>query len=286
MATEKIGRMYSPLKLAGNYLYYYLTAGNGKGHGIHSPFVFDFVTNVLNDHRAFPEYAPVETLRKRLRRDTTLLKIEDMGAGSISGAKAGRGEAFAGETVSTRSIREITRYSAKPPRLGQLLFRVARHYHPSTILELGTSLGLSTAYLAAGAPGAQLYTIEGASTLAAAAGENLRSLGMEARIVTGNFDDELRPLLGRIEPVDLAFIDGNHRYEPTLHYFEAIFRHSSSSAVLIFDDIHWSTEMERAWAEIRRIIARIYDDRPVFCRFCVHKRRIQRRNKTLRFGFE
>lgn len=240
MATEKIGPMYSPLRLAGNYLYYFLTAASGKGHGIHSPFVFDLVTAVLNDRRPYPEYGPVETLHGRLRSDTSLMKIEDMGAGSASGAD------------STRSIRDIVRYSAKPSRLGRLLFRIARHYRPSTILELGTSLGLSTIRLAAGAPGARVYTMEGAAALAAAAGENLRSLGLDARIVIGNFDDELAPLLGGIGSVDLAFIDGNHRYEPTMRYFEAVFRHASSSAVLIFDDIHWSAEMEKAWEAIRK----------------------------------
>jgi len=231
---------YSPLQLAGNYLRYYVTAANGRGHGIHSPFVFDFVTRVLNDRRRYSEYEPIEALRKRFLRDTTLLDIEDMGAGSSSGAS------------SRRTVAGIARKSAKPPRLGRVLFRIARHYSPGAILELGTSLGLSTAYLAAGAPQAQAYTIEGSAALAAAARENLRSLGCEARIITGNFDTELGPLLQRIPPVDLVFIDGNHRYEPTLRYFEAIFPHASRSSVLIFDDIHWSRDMERAWAAIKK----------------------------------
>jgi len=232
--------MYSRLRIGQKYLYYYFTAANGKGHGIHSPFVFDFVTCVLNDRRRYSEYEPIEALRKRFLRDTTLLDIEDMGAGSSTGAS------------SRRTVAGIARKSAKPPRLGRVLFRIARHYSPGAILELGTSLGLSTAYLAAGAPQAQAYTIEGSAALAAAARENLRSLGCEARIITGNFDTELGPLLQRIPPVDLVFIDGNHRYEPTLRYFEAIFPHASRSSVLIFDDIHWSRDMERAWAAIKK----------------------------------
>jgi hypothetical protein len=60
------------------------------------------------------------------------------------------------------------------------------------------------------------------------------------------------PLLSRIPPVELAFVDGNHRREPTLRYFDVLLRHSSRSAALIFDDIHWSEEMESAWAEIKR----------------------------------
>lgn len=239
MGTEKISLMYSPLRLAGKYLHYVLTAANGKGHGIHSPFVFDFVTHVLNDRRTYAEYAQIEALREFLGKDDRVLPVEDLGAGSVSGA---------GEH---RKVMDIARHSAKPRRLGRLLFRVARHYRPATMVELGTSLGLSSAYLAAGAKDARLYTIEGSSALATAAGDNLRSLGLDARIVTGNFDDELGSLLQRVGRVDLAFIDGNHRYEPTLRYFEDLFKHASPCSALLFDDIHWSGEMERAWEEIR-----------------------------------
>jgi predicted O-methyltransferase YrrM len=231
--------MYSPLRLAGKYLHYYFTAANGKGHGIHSPFVYDFVKNVLNDGREYAEIATIETLRNRLGNDHRVLAVEDMGAGSGTGAGV------------QRRVMDIVRRSAKPRRLGQLLFRMARHYRPATILELGTSLGLSAGYLAAGAKGARLYTIEGSAALAAAAGDNLRSLGLDARIITGNFDDELEPLLRKMAPVDMAFIDGNHRYEPTLRYFDMIMSHVSGSAALVFDDIHWSEEMERAWEHIR-----------------------------------
>jgi methyltransferase family protein len=256
--------MYSTFRLAGKYLHYYLTAANGRGHGIHSPFVFEFVTKVLNDKRAYPEYAPIERLRDRLRRDPTLLEIEDLGAGPVNGA------------AHTRSVGSIARHAAKPSLLGQLLFRVARHYKPSTILELGTSLGLSAAYLSSGAPQARLYTIEGAPALAAAAGANLHSLGIDIRPITGNFDAVLPGLLAGIPPIELAFVDGNHRFEPTLRYFEMILTHAgggegvaggrergegvaggrergerAAGSVLIFDDIHWSAEMEAAWAAIK-----------------------------------
>jgi predicted O-methyltransferase YrrM len=233
--------MYSPVRLARKYLHYYLTAANGKGHGTHSPFVFEFITSVLNDQGPYPAWVAIEELRHRLVKDDTLLNIEDMGAGS------------AWNKTGTRSIADIARRAAKPPRLGQLLFRVARHYRPGTIVELGTSLGLSTAYLAAGAPDAKVWTIEGSAAIAKAAADNLRGLGLDnVEVATGNFDDLLDPGLDRIGPVDLAFVDGNHRREPTLRYFDALIRHCGRSAALIFDDIHWSLEMEQAWESIRK----------------------------------
>ncbi|HWB92669.1 MAG TPA: class I SAM-dependent methyltransferase, partial [Puia sp.] len=171
--------------------------------------------------------------------------IADLGAGSVYGAS------------KTRSIAAIARHAAKSPKLGQLLFRIARHYSPATILELGTSLGLSTAYLAAGAPEARVWTIEGAPAIADKARAGLGSLNIEAAVITGNFDTVLPELIPRIPPIELAFIDGNHRCEPTVRYFDAIFRNAASSSVLVFDDIHWSAEMETAWETIKND-ARVY----------------------------
>jgi predicted O-methyltransferase YrrM len=247
--------MYSPVRLARKYLHYYFTAANGKGHGIHSPFVFDFVTSVLNDRGPYPAWAAIEALRQRLRGDDRLLEVEDLGGGSArDGAGLARdGAGLVRNVARARSIADIARRAAKPPRLGQLLFRVARRYRPSVVLELGTSLGLSTAYLAAGAPvGATVWTIEGSDAIAKTAGDNLRGLELaNVEVLTGNFDDLLEPLLDKIGPVDMAFVDGNHRREPTLRYFDSLMRHAGRSAVLIFDDIHWSREMEQAWREIR-----------------------------------
>ncbi|HXB06907.1 MAG TPA: class I SAM-dependent methyltransferase, partial [Puia sp.] len=89
-------------------------------------------------------------------------------------------------------------------------------------------------------------------SIARTALENLRGLGLtNVEVSTGNFDDLLDPLLEKIGPVGLAFVDGNHRREPTLRYFESLIGHSARAAVLIFDDIHWSREMEEAWMQIR-----------------------------------
>ena len=339
------GGKYSPFQLAQKYIRYYLTAANGKGHGIHSPFVFDLIKNVLNDSRVFPEYAAIERLRSRLESDPAILQIEDMGAGSALGG--------ASKKILSRSVADIARRMAKPKKLGQLLFRLARYYRPERVLELGTSLGLSTAYLAAGAgnveataemrgeagmqlggtaeektagmtteagmrsgelvertaareaaeagmqlggtaeentvrviaqdgtqPGggteekaagmttdarmqlgpmkeakeaARVFTIEGAPEVGAVAKNNFRALGLENIDLTiGNFDRVLDATLDRVGRVDLAFIDGNHRLEPTLRYFNALYGQLSPSSMLIFDDIHWSREMEAAWESIKK----------------------------------
>ena len=233
--------MYSAFRLAAKYIRYYITASNGRGHGIHSPFVFDFVTHVLNDKRNFYAYDKIENCRYRLLIDDRLLETEDFGAGSVAGNK------------KQKRVAAIARTAAKSKKLGQLLFRVANYYQPVVMIELGTSLGLSAAYLAMGNVSARLISFEGAGSILEVAKENFSSLGIHnIETITGNFDETLAPVLERLDAVDLAFIDGNHRKEPTLRYFEQLLQKTGRPAILIFDDIHWSHEMEAAWREIKK----------------------------------
>ena len=104
--------MYSPLQLVVKYFKHLFAASNGKGHGMHSPFVFDFITKILNDKTIYPEYEKVEILRNQLLNDSTVLEIEDFGAGSVIKKK------------SKRSVSSIAKNAAKPKKFGQLLFRM------------------------------------------------------------------------------------------------------------------------------------------------------------------
>ncbi|HEX6168516.1 MAG TPA: SAM-dependent methyltransferase, partial [Chitinophagaceae bacterium] len=99
--------MYSPLQLAVKYFRHWITASNGKGHGMHSPFVFEFITKVLNDKTNYPEYERVEALRDQLLNDHTILDVEDFGAGSMMDKK------------NKRSISSIAKNAAKPKKFGQ-----------------------------------------------------------------------------------------------------------------------------------------------------------------------
>jgi predicted O-methyltransferase YrrM len=233
--------MYTKLTLAKKWWQFYRTASNGVGHGIHSPFVFDFVKNVLNDKRWFYIFSPIEMIRKDLKGNHSLIHVDDLGAGSVV-SKSNR-----------RSVSEIARHALKPKKLAQLLFRTVNHYQPETILELGTSLGITTAYMAAANGNANVFTIEGSHSVAAIAKNNFRQLDIfNIHLIEGGFDSVLPQLLQKVKEVDFVFVDGNHRLEPTLRYFEMLLHHSNENTILVFDDIHWSEEMERAWKRIQQ----------------------------------
>lgn len=232
--------MYSKWQLARKYLAYLFTSSNGKGHGTHSPFVFDFITKVLNDNSRYPAYDEVENLRKQLLGDSRMFVVKDFGAGS----------AFLNK--HKRSIKSVARNAAKPKKFGQLLFRMVKHYRPAGILELGTSLGITTSYLSLANPDAKLVTMEGAGEIAAVAKQNFEKLSLSnIEIQEGNFDDKLANVLSGFDTIDFAFIDGNHRQQPTERYFDQLLLKVNNTSVLVFDDIHWSREMESAWETIR-----------------------------------
>ncbi len=232
--------MYSSFRLAFKYLNYYLIASNGKGHGIHSPFVFDFIKNILNDKKDYADYQKVENIRKKLLANKSVLNIEDYGARSSSSGS------------NQKSIASIAKNAIKPKKYSQLLYRIVKYYKPNTMIELGTSLGLTASYLSLANPDANIFTFEGSTEIANSARMNFKTLEIQKiKLVEGNFDYTLLSVLYNLSSVDFAFIDGNHRREPTENYFQWLLPKANNNSIFIFDDIHWSKEMERAWDNIK-----------------------------------
>lgn len=228
--------MYSRFQIAKKYASFYIQASSGKGHGVHSPFVFDFITHVLRKHNSHPAFHIIENYRKELKRSKTILSVEDFGAGSnlSKGAK--------------RKVSDIAKHSLKRPKYARLLHRIASYYHCKNIVEMGTSLGTTTAYLATASSGPLVTTLEGAKEIAAIAKKFFLENHFEnIRLLEGNFSNTIPEVLRTLTKIDLLFADGNHRKEPTLEYFDTFLTKAGNDSIFIFDDIHWSKEMEEAW---------------------------------------
>ena len=149
------------------------------------------------------------------------------------------------------SIQSACRVSKKP-KGALFLYLLIRAFKPSVVLELGTNLGISSAYQAAAlrrnGHGA-LVTLEASPYRARLAQELHRRLHLtNVTYVQGLFAETLAPTLRNFGPVDFSFIDGHHQFQPTLDYFDAVWRHSNPHAVFAFDDIRWSAGMAQAWA--------------------------------------
>ncbi len=183
----------------------------------------------------------IEAIRHKLLCDETVLQVEDFGAGSTSGL------------TNKRTVKRIASTSLKPKKYAQLLYRIVQKYQPNTIVELGTSLGITTSYLASAAPLSHVFTFEGSSAIAEQSNSVFQQLQIHnISLIKGPFQETLPSKLEEINQIDFAFLDGHHQYEATVRYFECLLPKIPESGIVILDDIHWSKGMEQAWEEIRR----------------------------------
>lgn len=211
---------------------------HGKA-GVQAPFLFRLCNEVLSAKNRVTAGAPFEVVRQGLLADSREIRVTDLGAGAKT------------ESSNLRKVSYIARTSAKPRKWAEVLHKLAAEFKPKTIVELGTSLGISGMYLASAIPGGKLVTLEGCPQIAGLARENFEKAGIRnAEIVVGPFDDTLPQVLENLPETEFAYIDGNHTEAGTLRYFSAFKHKAGPNTVLIFDDIHWSEGMKNAWQTI------------------------------------
>ncbi len=212
---------------------------------LHSPFVFDLYQTCIKRQKNHAAYSNIEALRERLKQDQTPLSQLDLGTDN--------------PVIRKRTIKELAYIHSKPARIVQILYRIIDRYKYNNVLELGTSLGISSAYHALAIKrhhlpsDARFTTVEGAPDLYEAAKSNFRELSLSEYIIAqqGNFDELLPDILTTYSTIDYAFIDGNHRYGPTMRYFNQLLTKIHNNSMIVLDDIYWSAGMKKAWEEIK-----------------------------------
>ena len=214
-------------------------------HGVHSPFVFNLLTKCFYDRKTKPEYLILKNYRKSLLQNNNFIEVTDFGAGS---------KVF---KSNRRQISKIAQTAGISPKRAELLFRVSNYFKPETILEIGTSLGLATSALALGNPKAKVITLEGCPQTANVAQNQLDQFNCKnVESVVTEFESYFEDLRLRLktdtENFNLIYFDGNHSKKATLAYFELLLPTINNDSVWIFDDIHWSEEMEEAWEIIKQ----------------------------------
>jgi predicted O-methyltransferase YrrM len=209
--------------------------------------------NPFRSPALWPRTRRIEVRRAALVTSDELFEDIDYGVGdpqrphSIEEQKRG--------VATTARISDFAGYS-KPPRQCRLLYYLTRLKRPTAVLEMGTCVGISAAYLATALKQnghGHLWTIEGSPKIADIATQTLSGLGLPsiATVVRGPFHQALAPILAS-RKFDLIFVDGHHDGGATVAYFEQIKSHLSRGAVVLFDDIAWSDDMAAAWRTITR----------------------------------
>ena len=230
---------------------HFFSSWNTSGEGIHSPYLFELVRFIIRDRNAYYCFADIERRREYLKACDDELDVVDFGS---RGSKEG--------THIRRKVSFIAKNHLERPEVGQLLFRLVNwigehEKRPLQILELGTSLGITTAYLASPDSRNNVRTYEGSGEVLKVAQGVWRALKLEnISWVEGNIDDTLLPsnlslLYNAPARVDIAYVDANHTYEATKRYADFLLERLNQKGVLAIDDIHYSEEMERAWQELK-----------------------------------
>jgi predicted O-methyltransferase YrrM len=225
--------------MAASFIRHYLAATR-NGHDVHSPFAYHLCEEVFYNKHPFYDFGGLSKIRERLLRDNRVLAIEDLGAGSRS------------LHSGSRSVRDIARHGISSSRQSEVLYRLIAYLGLKNIVELGTSVGLNTLYLARAARDGKVISIEGSASLSSAARELAEKESLKnISVVHGAFDERLPEVLSTLDHVDLAYIDGNHRAAATIDYFEQLLTKITPRSVIVIDDIHWSREMASAWEQIK-----------------------------------
>ncbi|WNM18933.1 O-methyltransferase [Flavobacterium capsici] len=210
-------------------------------HGVHSPFVFDLVTKCFYDKKNYPEYSILKNYRNSVLTNNQFIEVTDFGAGS---------RVF---KSNKRQVSQIAKTAGISRKRAELLFRITNYFQPSTILEIGTSLGLATSALSLGNPKAKITTLEGCPNTLSEAKKNFTISKLQnVDFINTKFPSYLKNIKSENSNFKLIYFDGNHSKTATLDYFKLLLPTITNDSVWIFDDIHWSIEMEQAWEIIKK----------------------------------
>lgn len=209
-------------------------------HGVHSPFVFSLLTKCFYDKKPKPEYSILKNYRKSLLHNKNFIEVTDFGTGSKVSQS------------NRKQISKIAQTAGISPKRAELLFRVTNYFQPKNILEIGTSLGLATSALALGNPKAKIITLEGCPETGNVAKNHLENFDCKnVDTIITEFEDFLVRTNLQSTDYELIYFDGNHSKKAILAYFDLLLTTITNDSLWIFDDIHWSPEMEDAWEIIK-----------------------------------
>lgn len=215
---------------------------------LHSPFVFDLYQTAIRHQKDEAKFEAIENCRNSLLTSRQIISYTDMGAGSNVLS-----------STTQKSVKQIAGTHLKPAKIAAIIHRIVLKYRYKNVVELGTSLGITTSYIASALAAnynssvVKFTTIEGVADVKQIANEQFEKLKLKDYIhsVEGNFNNKLDEVLKQYNELDVFFVDGNHTYEATMEYFKKALPLANNNSVFIFDDIYWSEGMTKAWEEIK-----------------------------------
>ena len=230
-------RLLQQLKTIPLFVNYFLTVVDQ--HSIQAPFAFQVYHALKDCFKTSPGIEDIERARHQLIKDDAIISGDDFGAGS--------------RIATPGKLSSVARFGISSKNDCIMLHTLATVLKAEICIELGTSLGIATAYLAKAPYMKAVYSFEGNTFLYEKSNQLLKSLNVQnTHIIYGNIDNELSPVLEKLDQIDLAIIDANHKQEALLAYYQLLAPKISIKGAMVIDDIRWSTEMYAGWKKILR----------------------------------
>lgn len=207
-----------------------------KGYGVHSPFVFNLITKVINESCSYYSFCDIELLRKQLLFRDQLI------------AYPGRQQRGC---IRQRTVGEIVEREAIKPKHGALLFRLTNYFKSKNILQLGPSMGLSTLYLTSYAPGLKCIALESVpefATIARLVFEKEGKNPVDLRI--GAYADLLPQALEDMGKTDFIFFNTLYEQHNNLSLFNECMKYIHEDTVFVLEGIKVSSKMRELWQNI------------------------------------
>ncbi len=234
--------------------------------------MYELYHQVIASQQHYYAFEKLEALRQKLLLDQTFIEVKDLGAGSTQ------------LPDKKRSISSIARHSLSAAKQAQLLFKLVNYFQPKTIIETGTSLGLSSLHLAMPSSKTKVFTLEGCPQTAQIAQQNFEAMQVKnIELVLGDIAQTLPQVLKKINQLDFAFLDANHQLKPTISYFEQCLAIAHQDTVFVIDDLYWSKEMQNAWQYIKQHPSVSLTIDLFVCGLVFLKKRIDKQHFILKF---
>ena len=226
--------MYAVLR----YLWHWLTAVNE--HSLHSPFLYNLYTKTIKKKSVLEDFNAIEQVRQQLIHSSAKITVTQLGAESRVNNEL------------IRPVSAIARKGITSAAVSRLLYNLIHDFGCKNIIELGTSFGINTMYMATNSQ-VKVHSFEGCPNTAGIAQENFTKLDYEnIELIIGDIDDTLPEFIHQsTSKIDLVFMDANHKLEPTLNYFNQILGLCHNQSIVIIDDIYWSSAMTKAWEKLK-----------------------------------
>jgi predicted O-methyltransferase YrrM len=206
----------------------------------HSPYLFRLFSYLGDDRVVFEKFAAIEAERKKWLKTKATIERKDFGSGSSYNRR-----------LKTEKISTIAQHALSLPFQCRCMARLVHLEKPAVIIELGTSLGISAAYLQSGNASSFITTVEGDPELTKLAKSTFSALGMTSiEVVASTFESFLSTPEPAATKIDILFLDGNHRSAALLFYYEKLKNRFSANTIVIVDDIYWSKDMHLGWSKL------------------------------------